>query len=200
MGLLLVGKSWVAILTLWPWNPFIQALSRSSVWVVSVACRHLSQLGTWLVSLFSWPFRLLSRSQVILFSHSLYFTLLDHLFVITDILIVPSKFSLARVATKVTLGSSSKKPKFSHNRSVEKGTPSSTPQVIVSLVGMLAPSILDLEAALESAPIFDECIEDLPQFILEGSDRGKEKLPPSMLTDEEELVSHLRSVISDQDI
>lgn len=113
---------------------------------------------------------------------------------------VPSKSSLVRVASKATPGSSHKKPKFSHNYSIEKGTSSSAPQVVALPVGLPPPSIVNLEADLEAAPTFDECVKDLSCHILEGSGRGKEKLQPSLLANEEEVVTYLQSVISDQDL
>lgn len=82
-----------------------------------------------------------------------------------------SKSSLARVASKVTIVSSCKKPKFSHNCSVEKDQLGSiTPSVVIP------PSFVNLEEALETAPMFDECVNDLPIKHQGGLLRGRKRL------------------------
>lgn len=113
---------------------------------------------------------------------------------------LPSKASLARVVSKATVGSLRKKPKFSHHRSAEKDQPATVPQAIAPPVRLTPPIVVDLEAALETAPTFDECIEDLPLYIPEESSKEKEKLPPSLLANEEEAAAHLRLVLSNQDM
>lgn len=96
--------------------------------------------------------------------------------------------------------SSCKKAKFSHNRSTEKGAIGSTSQIVAPSIILPPPSVIDLEAALETASTFDECIEDLPLHAPKGFDKGKEKLMPSLLANEEEVVTLIQLVISDQDI
>lgn len=53
-------------------------------------------------------------------------------------------------------------------------------------------SIVDLEAALDSIPSFDECVEHLPSYSMEGSSKEKEKFVLSLLAEEVEAVGHLR--------
>lgn len=68
---------------------------------------------------------------------------------------------------------------------------SSARQSVTPLVGLSPPSVVDLEADLEITPTFDEYIKDLPPYVPGELSMGKEKLPPSLLIDEEEAVAHL---------
>lgn len=61
-------------------------------------------------------------------------------------------------------------------------------------------SIIDLELVLDYVPSFEECIEDLPSYNAGGSSKGKEKAAPFLLAEEIEVVGHLRSVVSEQDL
>lgn len=109
---------------------------------------------------------------------------------------VPSKSSLKRVSAKSTSGGSQKRPQFSQYRSTEKDLPRLTPTAPIPV----APppiSIVDLEAALDSLPSFDEYVKHLPSYSAEGSSKGKEKIAPSLLAEEVEAVGHLRLVISE---
>lgn len=112
----------------------------------------------------------------------------------------PSKSSLARVTSKAIVGSSHTRPKFSHGCSAEMDKPSSAPPTVVP-ISALPATFIDLEAMLENAPTFDECFDDLPFYSPRGaSSKGKEKAPPSLLDDEDQVVAHLCLVLSDKDI
>lgn len=109
--------------------------------------------------------------------------------------VVPSKSSLKRVSTKSTPGSSQKKPQFSQHRSVEKDHSGSTPLLALASVVQPPVSVVELEAALDSIPSFDECVKNLPSYNTRGSSKGKEKIGPSLLAKEIEAISHLCSVV-----
>lgn len=101
--------------------------------------------------------------------------------------VVPSKSSLKRVSAKSTLGGSQKKPRFSQHRSAEKDRSGSTPSVAPASETPPPILIVDLGAALDSIPSFDECIEHLPSYSAEGLSKGKEKAAP-LLAEEVEVV------------
>lgn len=113
---------------------------------------------------------------------------------------IPSKSSLKRVVAKSTPGSSKKKPRFSQHHSAEKDHSGPTPSPIPTSVVQPSIFVVDLEVALDSIPSFEECVEDLPSYNTEGSSKEKEKIAPSLLAKEIEVVSHLRSIVSEQDL
>lgn len=111
----------------------------------------------------------------------------------------PSKSSLARVTSKATAGSSYKKPQFFHSRSTEKDQQGIVPSTVASPV-VLSTFFIDLEVALDTAPTFDECIDDLPlHTLMRVSSKGKEKVPSSLLDDEDRVITHFHSVLSNSD-
>lgn len=114
--------------------------------------------------------------------------------------VVPSKSSLKRVSAKSTPSGSQKKPRFSQCRSAEKDLPGSAPSMALAPVVLPPVLIVDLEAALDSLPSFDECVEHLPSYSAEGSSKRKERIALFLLAEEVEAVGHLCSVVSEQDL
>lgn len=112
----------------------------------------------------------------------------------------PPKASLVRVSLKAAIGNSHKKPKFTHNSFAKKDRPGSTPSAVIPPTALSPPTFVDLDRALENAPAFDESIDDLSFFTPGGFSKGKEKVPPSLLVDEDQAVAHLRSMLFDSDL
>lgn len=75
----------------------------------------------------------------------------------------PSKGALARAQAKTdrdSLGSTTKQPRFSHNHLIAKDKFAKT--LALATIVLAPPSVVDLEGTVDSAPTFEESIQDLP--------------------------------------
>lgn len=117
----------------------------------------------------------------------------------------PSKGALAKVSAKNPFAAMNKHHQFNVHRATEKGksgeTSATTTPARPFIHAPPTPSIMDLEAGLDTLPNFDDCVANLLRYRPdEKSDKGKVRTPPSLLKDVDTAIGLLSSILSNEDL